>query len=103
MLAQLIGVGLAMLAGALSGWRLARAWSAPRLTPLRGGLVGAVVAAPTDLLLQLLGGGRIGFTADQGMIDWPPVVSTLALGAMCGVIAVGAVGLVRLGSRRPFG
>ncbi|MEL6980284.1 MAG: hypothetical protein AAGM38_16630 [Pseudomonadota bacterium] len=98
---QLIGVGLAMIAAGCSGWPLARAWSTPRLTPLRGALVGAVVAAPTHLLMQFLGGGGVGFA--EGQIDWPPVVSTVALGLMCGVIAVGAVGIVRMGSRRPFG
>ena len=103
MLAQAIGVLLAMCAAAATGWRMAKFWQAPRLTPIRGAGVGALAAAPTDLLLQALGGGQIGFVPRLGMIDWPPVISTLAAGAMCGVVAVVAVGLIRTGSRRPFG
>lgn len=103
MLAQIVGVLLAIAAGAAAGWRLAWGWSAPRLTPLKGGLLGGVVAAPFTALLQLLGAGLLRFSPEYGTIEWAPVVSSLLVGGLCGAIAVGAVGLVRIGSRRPFG
>lgn len=103
MMAQIVGVLLAVCAGAAAGWRLAWGWSAPRLTPLKGGLLGGFAAAPFTLLLHLLGGGQLRFSESVGMIEWAPVVSTLITGGLCGVIAVAAVGLVRIGSRRPWG
>ena len=102
MLAHIIGALLAMIAAAIAGARLAKSWSTPRLTPLKGALIGPIAAAPTNLLLQALGGGLIGYDR-HGMIDWTPVATTLIAGALCGLIAVGAVGLIRMGSRRPFG
>ncbi|MEM9724309.1 MAG: hypothetical protein AAF909_02455 [Pseudomonadota bacterium] len=102
MLAQIVGLTLAMTAAAYTGGRLAAIWPTPRLTPLKGALLGPLAAGPTTVLLHALGGGGLGFT-EFGFIDWPPVFTTLGVGAACGVIIVGAIGLVRLGSRRPFG
>ena len=102
MFTTIIAVALAMAAAGVTGALLAHFWSTPRLSPLKGALVGPIAAAPTAFLLQLLGGGLIRFTR-HGMIDWPPVASTLLVGGMCGIIVVGAVGLIRMGSRRPFG
>ena len=102
MFTKIIAIVLAMSAAGVSGAFLAAYWSTPRLSPLKGALVGPIAAAPTAFLLQLLGGGLIRFT-EHGLIDWPPVASTLMVGGMCGIIVVGSVGLIRVGSRRPFG
>lgn len=102
MFTKIVAIILAMSAAGTCGALLAYFWSTPRLSPLKGALVGPIAAAPTAFLLQLLGGGLIGFT-ENGIIDWPPVMSTLMVGGMCGIITVGAVGLIRMGSRRPFG
>ena len=102
MFTKIVAIVLAMTAAGASGALLAAYWKTPRLSPLKGAMVGPIAAAPTAFLLQLLGGGLIRFTR-HGMIDWPPVASTLMVGAMCGVVVVGAVGLIRMGSRRPFG
>ena len=102
MFTKIVAIVLAMSAAGVSGAMLAAYWSTPRLSPLKGALIGPIAAAPTAFLLQLLGGGLIGFTR-HGMIDWPPVSSTLLVGALCGVIVVGSVGFIRMGSRRPFG
>lgn len=102
MLAHVVGIFLAMAAAAVTGGRLAATWSAPRLDLMKGAVLGPAAAAPTAALMQALGGGVPAFTP-LGQIDWPPVTAALMSGAICGLIAVGAVGLIRLGSRRPFG
>lgn len=102
MFTMTIAIVLATLASSVTGALLAKSWATPRLTPLKGALLGPFAAAPTAVLLQLLGGGLIGFN-EVGQIDWPPVASTMMTGASCGIIVVGAVGLIRMGSRRPFG
>lgn len=102
MFTNIVAVFLAAVASAIAGGALAKIWSAPRLSVIKGALMGPIAACPTAVLLHLLGGGLIGFT-EFGLIDWPPVVSTVMVGACCGAIVVGAVGLIRMGSRRPFG
>ena len=99
---NITAIVLAMLAAGVTGALLAAYWSTPRLSPLKGALIGPIAAGPTALLLQGLGGGLIGFD-DYGMIDWTPVASTLLVGGACGLIVVGSLGLIRMGSRRPFG
>lgn len=101
MFTKIIAVVLAMAAASVASGLFAKIWPATRLTMLKGALIGPIAAAPTAVLLQLLGGGLIGFT-ELGTIDWPPVASTMMAGALCGVIVVGAVGLIRMGSRRPY-
>ena len=102
MFTKIVAVMLAMFASSVTGALLAKVWPTPRLSMLKGAMMGPVAAAPTAVLLQLLGGGLVGFT-NLGMIDWPPVASTMMAGGLCGIIVVGAVGLIRMGSRRPFG
>lgn len=98
-LAQIVGMTLAAVAGALAAGGVARAWRLARLGRIGAPLLGALVSAPAAFLLQNLGAGNLGFQPGVGLIDWPPVASSVVVGAVCAGIAAGSVGLMRVGGR----
>lgn len=103
MSAQVLGVLVAAISGALASWRFAAVWSAPRVSALRAAIIGGLAGGAFNPLLQALGAGDLGFASETGTIDWPPVVATMVSGGLCGFIVILALGLIRMGSRRPFG
>lgn len=98
-LAQIIGIVLASAAGATAAGLIARAWRLARLGRIGAPLLGALVAAPAAFLLQNLGAGNLGFRPGLGMMDWPPVVSSVIVGVVCATLFATAVGLMRVGGR----
>lgn len=98
-LTQFVGMAVAAGAGGASAWAITRLWRLARISWFGAPLLGAAVAAPCAFLLQMLGAGGVGLQEGRGVIDWPPVLSTLIVGGGCGVLMATAVGLMRLGGR----
>lgn len=82
--------------GAAVGLLLSLIWRAARFGVYGAPLFGALSALPAAVLLQLLGGGALGFTPGYGTIEWRPVIATLFAAGACGGLAVSTLALLRV-------
>lgn len=99
MLAQNVGILLATGVAVLVAAVLNFLFRSTRIGLIGAPVVAAGLASGAAFLLQLLGAGDVRLLPTTGGIDWPPVISTVFVGASTGVLTAFAVALMRWGGR----